>query len=1197
MKPQQICPTCANRDCRRGSQCSNAKSSVQRPQTDDSNAHESRSPESKTVPKSKRDVNQVCYDWTVGRCSRGDKCRYRHVGEPMVSGSGGPFEGKEDVEPSDRKAAPDLKKWRNTDSAEDKELSVTEGTALPSFSHPQKARPLLGERNEEEAETVQHLVLGTTIVKFSAGLAIEHIITGFEARRIRITNLPTDTTAHDLTSLLLGQGIDKEMFQFVNLKRWKGKKEGNFIVHESWGDKLSSLMDGFNYRGEFLTVEASDSGTLEGMNANGGILYVTWEIPSSLKQSAATGSGSGDVHRSPTSYNQNTVEESLKQHILTVMPRGVVKFDRSPTNAASSTDCTSFRVHFRTWGDAKEVYDQLVDRKFDFIGNSVLRLRLSSPYQITLSMQQYMSQKQQWDLLIDDTNNRQDRTLRMNQSNGKMIVHVSGNDLKAVGMLKVRVESLVAGVPLSDIPAVWFGSAAGQKFLKSIYTTTGAYIKHDGRLKVLKAYGEQSAILNAQDMLRKEVKRTSDLQHTETLAQESIRFFVQRGVPVLNEAFGEDSVYMDLSTFPVRITVRAGEDGHHLLKKLIGESLRDAKANLPSVSEFLCPVCYMEASNPVKLACGHEYCTACIRHLLTSSVNNFPIVCTGGNETCVKPVTIPFIQKFLSPSQFTKLMETAFITYIGKNPQIYRYCKTPDCRQIYQCSDSSASKTPLQCPSCLVSVCMKCHGEHEGMNCAERHTQIEEEQLDDAWARGAGAQKCPACYVWIQKVEGCDHMTCKCGAQFCWICLKTFAEPAVIHGHERTTHSDSSLNNHPKSLDETITTEANWETYTTREGSSEHDAEAEYDSGTEREAEVKRCIEAEREEERKMWWAELEQKEADWRKEIELNLKESEQKREVEQQQWEAKLKQKELQWHSEMEAKLKAAEKKQEVGRKLWEAELKQKEAQWKKEIELKEAEQRAEKKLWEAELKQKEAEWKKKTDLKLKEAEQRKEAERKLWEAKLKGKEKQHNKEMVSKLKEAEWKKEADMKLMESFWTSQIEASHRDADLKREEEKKIREEEWKFEVKRKLEEVNKKLEEANRKLREAESSKTFQNQWKKTVYKKNAEREIKEADSRREAEIRLRMAELEEDFEWRLMEAVRQKKAELELQWIQKIEKAQSNPPAGLSLYAGFCHGQEHREIMVRRRIQEAPEISDDHCKYTDAKFKAKESWCTVM
>ncbi|KAK7446350.1 hypothetical protein VKT23_014556 [Stygiomarasmius scandens] len=708
----------------------------------------------------------------------------------------------------------------------------------------------------DAAVSIQHLVLGSTIVKFSAGIAIDRIITGFDSCRIRVSNLPLDAKPYEANNLLLDQGMEREMFQFVNLKTWRGKKEANFIVEKEWGRAIALGIDGIDFRGEPLTVEASDSGTLEGMNCNSsGILSVTWRIPSerfvvtylsaseaSAKRSVMDGrilngrkikvennrlrgSNRSDpcsllvfglplgtstidiqewfdtsmIRKLPNSilYNEALAEDSLKQHVRTIMNGGSVEFEPSQLNATQGN--RSLRLQFKSWEDAKKVHDHLVDKKFAFIGNSTFRLWLPDPYQITVSVQQYHSQKKQWDSFADDTRGRKDSTLHVRVLVDKVILRVGGEDLKAVGMLKVRVENLVAGTVLQDISHVWFGSAAGQKFLESVCSETGAYIKHDWRLKMLKAFGDEICISKAREMMKEEMARLSDLEHTETLTRKSIRFFVQRGVDALKEAFGEDSVTLDISASPVRITIRGGEDARHLLRKLIDESLLNTTTNFSNTSESSCPVCLMEVSNPVRLGCGHEYCTACIRHFFTADIKNFPIVCVAEDGNCLRPVALPMIQKFLTPSQFSALLETAFTVHIEKNPQLYRYCKTPDCKQIYRW-DSSTTATARQCPSCLASVCLKCHEEgHDGMSCEERRVQTdpaEQERLNAAWARGAGVKRCPQCQVWIEKTEGCNHMSCKCGAHICWVCMGTFTA-GTIYDHMSQAHGGFYAQDHP----------------------------------------------------------------------------------------------------------------------------------------------------------------------------------------------------------------------------------------------------------------------------------------------------------------------------------------------------------------------------------------------------------------
>ena len=37
------------------------------------------------------------------------------------------------------------------------------------------------------------------------------------------------------------------------------------------------------------------------------------------------------------------------------------------------------------------------------------------------------------------------------------------------------------------------------------------------------------------------------------------------------------------------------------------------------------------------------------------------------------------------------------------------------------------------------------------------------------WASGK-TQACPRCFALVERSEGCNHMRCRCGADFCWLC-------------------------------------------------------------------------------------------------------------------------------------------------------------------------------------------------------------------------------------------------------------------------------------------------------------------------------------------------------------------------------------------------------------------------------------------
>lgn len=157
----------------------------------------------------------------------------------------------------------------------------------------------------------------------------------------------------------------------------------------------------------------------------------------------------------------------------------------------------------------------------------------------------------------------------------------------------------------------------------------------------------------------------------------------------------------------------------------------------------VCPICYDHTLGPVQLGCGHTYCSACLRHFITS-------------------ISIPIIQQFLTPAALNRLLEAAFAFYISQRPMEFRFCKTPDCSQIYRSTPADTVAVTLRCPSCSSEVCSACDDGHEGLTCNEYQTRRLEERVD-TWIteQGGFVKRCPQCRVPIEKVEGCNRMTCR----------------------------------------------------------------------------------------------------------------------------------------------------------------------------------------------------------------------------------------------------------------------------------------------------------------------------------------------------------------------------------------------------------------------------------------------------
>jgi len=95
----------------------------------------------------------------------------------------------------------------------------------------------------------------------------------------------------------------------------------------------------------------------------------------------------------------------------------------------------------------------------------------------------------------------------------------------------------------------------------------------------------------------------------------------------------------------------------------------------------------------------------------------------------------------------------------------------------------------LRCEQCTKDWCWHCYAPaHPDETC--RQYKKNQSQLDQ-WAKirrsdnqQRNAQRCPKCSIYIEKIDGCDHMHCtKCDSKFCYRCGSRMRLPLYI-GHD-----------------------------------------------------------------------------------------------------------------------------------------------------------------------------------------------------------------------------------------------------------------------------------------------------------------------------------------------------------------------------------------------------------------------------
>ncbi|KAK0647064.1 hypothetical protein B0T16DRAFT_429654 [Cercophora newfieldiana] len=157
-------------------------------------------------------------------------------------------------------------------------------------------------------------------------------------------------------------------------------------------------------------------------------------------------------------------------------------------------------------------------------------------------------------------------------------------------------------------------------------------------------------------------------------------------------------------------------------------------------------------------ACGHSYCRGCLVSLFQASMKDeslFPPKCCGN------PITIQMSRHILS----AELIGTFNAKKIEFETPNRTYCSDLKCSTfIPPQAIKGGVATCVRCRANTCAVCKK--AEHQGQDCPD-------DPATQALLRLAKEQQWQKCYKCAHLVElnhGCNHITCHCGAEFCYEC-------------------------------------------------------------------------------------------------------------------------------------------------------------------------------------------------------------------------------------------------------------------------------------------------------------------------------------------------------------------------------------------------------------------------------------------
>lgn len=184
---------------------------------------------------------------------------------------------------------------------------------------------------------------------------------------------------------------------------------------------------------------------------------------------------------------------------------------------------------------------------------------------------------------------------------------------------------------------------------------------------------------------------------------------------------------------------------------------------LTNIPPSECVSCLEDISpkGSVKTVC-HYYCKECFGRLIQTAVETeaqWPPKC------CLNPVPYRTITKHIRGDLLTAYQEKNEEFTVPIESRIY--CGEPDCGAwIRERHTNRATKTG-RCPRGHV-ICTICRNAAHPANAS--CPQDRDRQMADRLAEEEGWRRCYKCAVLVEHSEACQHMTCRCGAEFCYVC-------------------------------------------------------------------------------------------------------------------------------------------------------------------------------------------------------------------------------------------------------------------------------------------------------------------------------------------------------------------------------------------------------------------------------------------
>lgn len=201
----------------------------------------------------------------------------------------------------------------------------------------------------------------------------------------------------------------------------------------------------------------------------------------------------------------------------------------------------------------------------------------------------------------------------------------------------------------------------------------------------------------------------------------------------------------------------------------------------PAIHPAVCGICFDDtpvASQFAPAACRHSFCEECMRQhlsIVATDTSQYPTPCPGCQGSQKRTLNP---QACLVTLAGTGTPHESFERLMIEDEHAQRLCYCPNekCSTPFDFQESPGSageaEAPMAtCPVCGTNTCVNCKVRwHTGRDCVQFKSENDGSKLLAKLEEEKKWKACPRCKVTIEKTEGCNHMRCRCGLDFCYKC-------------------------------------------------------------------------------------------------------------------------------------------------------------------------------------------------------------------------------------------------------------------------------------------------------------------------------------------------------------------------------------------------------------------------------------------